>query len=127
MIFLFAITFASSGAFADVPEHPNLLIQQKSLWADNNLWAQQSSAASTDMEEEDEEDYEEDDEYYDDDEYEDEEEVELIPDPLVEFNYGMWVFNDKLYFWVLKPVSTVYKIVPVELRTSIKNIFYSQI
>jgi phospholipid-binding lipoprotein MlaA len=110
LVFLFACIFTSPGAYADVPEHPTILAQK-------SLWAQQSQAASTDTEEEDEEDYE--------DEDEDLEEVELIPDPFYEFNYGMWVFNDRMYFWVLKPVATVYKVVPEELRMAIKNIFYN--
>jgi phospholipid-binding lipoprotein MlaA len=124
LVCLITFLFASSAVYADVTEHPNLSAERPSLLAQYRLWAQQSPAGSTDMEE-DEEYYEEDDEYYDDDEYEDEEELELIPDPWVEFNYGMWVFNDKMYFWVLKPVATVYKVVPEELRLAVKNIFYN--
>jgi phospholipid-binding lipoprotein MlaA len=116
LVFLFTIIFASSCVYADVPEHPNLLAQ-------NSLWAQQSQPASDDSEADDEEDYEDDEDY--DDEDEDEEEVELIPDPFVELNYGLWVFNDRMYFWVLKPVATVYKVVPEEIRMAIKNMFYN--
>jgi phospholipid-binding lipoprotein MlaA len=114
LVFLFTIIITSSGAYAEMPEHPTILAQKQ-------LWAQQSQAASTDTEEDDEEDYEDDEEYDD----EEDEEVELIPDPLFEFNYGMYVFNDKMYFWVLKPVATVYKVVPEEIRMAIKNIFYN--
>jgi phospholipid-binding lipoprotein MlaA len=114
LVFIFTFIFTSSGAYAEVPEHPTILAQKQ-------MWAQQSQAASADTEEDDEEDYE-DDEDYDD---EDDEDVELIPDPLYEFNYGMYVFNDKMYFWVLKPVATVYKVVPEELRMAVKNIFYN--
>jgi phospholipid-binding lipoprotein MlaA len=115
IVFVFTIIFALSGAHAEVPEHPNLFIQnnlaaQSSDGTQNSFWAQQSTAAPTESEE-------------DDEEYEDE--VELIPDPLYEFNYGMWVFNDRMYFWVLKPVATVYKVVPEELRMSVKNVFYN--
>ena len=116
LVFSFSIIFTSSGAYADVPEHPTILAQQ-------TLWAQQSQAASDDSEADDEEDYEDDEDY--DDEDEDFEDVELIPDPFVELNYGLWVFNDRMYFWVLKPVATVYKVVPEEIRMSIKNMFYN--
>jgi len=42
-----------------------------------------------------------------------EEEKVGIADPLEPFNRAMYHFNDKLYFWVLKPVAQGYqKIVP---------------
>ncbi len=66
---------------------------------------------------------EEDDEY--EDEYADEEEAS-IPDPFEGFNRGMYHFNDKLYFWLLKPVARVYGfIIPQEIRTCVVNIFYN--
>ncbi len=70
---------------------------------------------------------EEEDEYDDDeDEYADEEDVELIPDPLIEINTGFYKFNDKLYFWLLKPVARVYGfIIPEEFRSVIRNVFYN--
>jgi phospholipid-binding lipoprotein MlaA len=72
------------------------------------------------------EDDEYDDEYDDDDEYADEEDVKLIPDPWIEMNQGLYVFNDKLYFWLLKPVSKGYGlIIPEELRQAIVNAFYN--
>jgi phospholipid-binding lipoprotein MlaA len=69
----------------------------------------------------------EDDEYDDDDdEYADDEDVQLIPDPWIEMNEGIYVFNDKLYFWVLKPVARGYGfIIPQELRQGIVNAFYN--
>ena len=71
---------------------------------------------------------EEDDDEYDeyDDEYADEEDVELIPDPFIEMNTGLYHFNDKMYFWVLKPVARGYGfIIPKELRSAIVNVFYN--
>ncbi len=70
---------------------------------------------------------EEEDEYDDDeDEYADEEDVELIPDLLIEINTGFYKFNDKLYFWLLKPVARVYGfIIPEEFRSVIRNVFYN--
>ena len=63
------------------------------------------------------------------DEYDDEygdEDVQLIADPLSGLNYGFYVFNDKLYFWFLKPVARAYGfVIPEEIRSSIKNMFYN--
>ena len=62
-----------------------------------------------------------------DDEYLDDikdEEVITIADPLEPFNRAMYVFNDKLYFWMLKPVAQGYsKVVPEPARISVKNFF----
>jgi phospholipid-binding lipoprotein MlaA len=67
-----------------------------------------------------------DDDEYDDDEYADEEDVKLIPDPLIGINTGIYHFNDKLYFWLLKPVARVYGfIIPEELRMCVRNVFYN--
>jgi phospholipid-binding lipoprotein MlaA len=47
-----------------------------------------------------------------------------IADPIEPFNRAMYHFNDKLYFWVLKPVATGYgKVVPEVVRVSVKNFF----
>jgi phospholipid-binding lipoprotein MlaA len=47
-----------------------------------------------------------------------------IADPLEFFNRAMFQFNDKLYFWVVKPVAQGYsKVVPETGRSSIKNFF----
>jgi phospholipid-binding lipoprotein MlaA len=53
-----------------------------------------------------------------------EEEIATIPDPLESFNRAMYHFNDKLYFWALKPVAQGYnKVVPEGPRVSVKNFF----
>jgi len=50
--------------------------------------------------------------------------VPPIADPIEPFNRAMYQFNDKLYFWVLKPVATGYnKVVPEGVRVSVKNFF----
>jgi phospholipid-binding lipoprotein MlaA len=73
---------------------------------------------------EDEYDDEYDDEY--EDEYADEGGVVLIPDPWIEMNRGLLTFNDRLYFWLLKPVARGYGfIIPEELRQAIRNAFYN--
>lgn len=47
-----------------------------------------------------------------------------IADPLEPFNRAMYQFNDKLYFWVLKPVARGYsKVVPEPARVGVKNFF----
>ena len=47
-----------------------------------------------------------------------------IADPLEPFNRAMFHFNDKLYFWVLKPVAQGYgKAVPEPARISVSNFF----
>jgi len=47
-----------------------------------------------------------------------------IADPLEPFNRAMYHFNDKLYFWVLKPVAQGYgKVVPEAARVSVSNFF----
>ena len=47
-----------------------------------------------------------------------------IADPLEPFNRAMYHFNDKLYFWVLKPVAQGYqKVVPEGARVNVGNFF----
>jgi phospholipid-binding lipoprotein MlaA len=53
-----------------------------------------------------------------------EEPVSIIPDPLEPVNRAFFHFNDKFYFWVLKPVATGYKtIVPEDGRIGVRNFF----
>lgn len=54
---------------------------------------------------------------------EDEEGAEQgIADPLEPFNRAVFVFNDKLYFWVLKPVKTGYAaVLPRDIRVCLGN------
>lgn len=47
-----------------------------------------------------------------------------IADPLESFNRAMYHFNDRLYFWVLKPVAQGYgKVVPEVARVGVRNFF----
>jgi phospholipid-binding lipoprotein MlaA len=51
-------------------------------------------------------------------------EQQTIADPLEPFNRAMFNFNDKLYFYVLKPVASGYKaVVPEPARLGVKNFF----
>ncbi len=60
------------------------------------------------------------------DEYAVEVNTRHVPDPFYWLNYGMYQFNDKLYFWMIKPVTKGYKaIVPSVLRRDFKNFFYN--
>lgn len=53
-----------------------------------------------------------------------EDDMDVIADPLEPINRVFFHFNDKLYFWVLKPVSTGYKeVVPEPLRVNVRNFF----
>lgn len=48
-----------------------------------------------------------------------------IADPIEPFNRAMHQVNDKLYFWLLKPVARGYKaVVPEPARLSVKNFFF---
>ena len=63
-------------------------------------------------------------EYTDTGKYPSKEERVEIADPLEPFNRAMFHFNDKLYFWMLKPVAQGYKeVVPEPARISVKNFF----
>ena len=49
-----------------------------------------------------------------------------VADPLYIFNKGMYYFNDKLYFWLLKPLSKGYRtITPNFFRESLRNFFHN--
>ena len=54
------------------------------------------------------------------------EEKNGVADPLYLFNHAMYTFNDRFYFWALKPMARGYGyIVPRPVRTGINNIFYN--
>lgn len=47
-----------------------------------------------------------------------------LADPIAPVNRGLFAFNDKLYFWVLKPVATGYSyVVPETARVGVGNFF----
>ena len=52
-----------------------------------------------------------------------EEETPQIPDPLAPVNKAMFTVNDKLYFWVLKPVAKGYAHVPEDFRIVFSNMY----
>lgn len=66
------------------------------------------------------------DEDYQDDEYGEGESHDAILDPLEPLNRGFFIFNDKLYFWALKPVKIGYSaVVPYDFRFMFGNFFYN--
>ena len=54
----------------------------------------------------------------------DEADMYTVADPLEKLNRVTFYINDKLYFWLLKPVATGYRAVfPSEVRTGVSNFF----
>lgn len=53
----------------------------------------------------------------------DDQEDLVVSDPIEPFNRGMFWFNDKLYFYLLKPVARVYRVVPGPARESVSRAF----
>lgn len=60
-------------------------------------------------------------------EYDNEEvHADSLPDPLYYMNKGIFIFNDKLYFWVLKPISQGYDyVMPDPAQVGVRNFFYN--
>lgn len=49
-----------------------------------------------------------------------------VADPLYYWNKGMYHFNDKLYFWMLKPLAKGYTAITPEIfRVGVQNFFYN--
>jgi len=47
-----------------------------------------------------------------------------VADPLGPWNRAMFTFNDKFYFWLLKPIAKAYRaVVPTLARTGVENFF----
>ena len=60
------------------------------------------------------------------DELEDETPPTLVADPLEPWNRFMFQVNDRIYFWLLKPVARGYRwAVPTIVRRGVKNFFYN--
>jgi len=118
---------AAAGEIRNEPiELPGLLLAQQSRESANDQLATprfellaQAAQAKEDEDDKKDEDADDDDEYADDD-------VKLISDPLIKVNNDFYILNDRLYFWVLKPVARGYGfIIPQELRAAVRNVFYN--
>jgi phospholipid-binding lipoprotein MlaA len=84
---------------------------------DRQITAGETEQIPSDLEMEDKSDEE-----FFEDEFE-EDKVE-VADPLSPWNRAMFHFNDKFYFWALKPLARGYKAVtPDFIRTGVKNFF----
>jgi phospholipid-binding lipoprotein MlaA len=59
----------------------------------------------------------------DDDYLWDEEEEEVVFDPFEPVNRAIFWFNDKLYFYLLKPIARTYRVVPEPARESVGRAF----
>ena len=59
------------------------------------------------------------------DEFMEEDSAQLISDPLESLNRGIFWFNDKAYFYFLKPIARAYRVVPRPARQSVSNVFSS--
>ena len=54
------------------------------------------------------------------------EQIVEVPDPLQAWNRMMYHVNDRLYFWVLKPIAQAYKgVIPEPARIGIRNFFHN--
>lgn len=60
-------------------------------------------------------------EFFDD--FDEDDETSLISDPFERLNRGTFWFNDKVYFYLLKPVARGYRVVPRPARKSVGNFF----
>lgn len=60
---------------------------------------------------------------FNDDFGDEDEEILIVFDPIEPVNRGIFWFNDKVYFYLLKPVARGYRIVPELARVSVSNFF----
>jgi phospholipid-binding lipoprotein MlaA len=59
-----------------------------------------------------------------DDWFDDDNDIYTVADPFEGFNRAMFLVNDRLYFWVLKPAARGYRAaIPQEIRTGVSNFF----
>ncbi len=80
--------------------------------SENDVYADDSAFSDDDF----------DDDFYDDEEFSDDPQL-IVNDPLESINRGIFWFNDKLYFYALKPVARAYRVVPEPARKSVSNFF----
>jgi phospholipid-binding lipoprotein MlaA len=94
-------------------------------WADNKADIPAVSEPAQSSVEIDEGSSGEEDEEWEEENWEEEwETADSLADPLEPINRFFFHFNDKLYFWLLKPVATVYSgFIPEDLQVAIRNFF----
>lgn len=85
------------------------------LWMGGSAWAAEENVLPFDPFADEEDPYGEQDET-----------SQIVADPIAGFNRAMFTFNDKMYFWVLKPVASGYRVVvPTPVRISLGNFFFN--
>ena len=60
-----------------------------------------------------------------DDLYADDAGFSVVNDPLETLNRGLFWFNDKCYFYLLKPVARGFRVIPQPVRNGLRNMFYN--
>ena len=131
LIIVGSVFFTIGTGYAQITSHRDETIQSTEPPSDSDareaedieeLKDKKEDDSSVKKEEQDKDTEEAADEDEEDDEYLEEEEMETIADPLKPFNRLMFDFNDKLYFYLLKPVAQVYEtVLPEPVRVSIRN------
>jgi phospholipid-binding lipoprotein MlaA len=116
LMLLLITAFLSAGCAHKPAASPKAVSQNLQLSQKGEVHTANPEPASADSDMEDL-----DDDFFDD---EFEKEPDQIADPLSMWNRAMFHFNDKLYFWALKPLARGYKAVtPDFFRTGVKNFF----
>jgi len=109
-LFALSVDFSSTGT----EKQKNNLAAKTINHSEELLIALSGKDAGTDIESQEEDDYENG----------DEENIESVADPIILWNTVWYHFNDKFYFWLLKPVAKGYRdVVAVELRIVVSNFF----
>jgi phospholipid-binding lipoprotein MlaA len=111
-IVLFAALHVASAGAQEAPGSP----------ADRSGPSSQTQSGS-DIEDDFEDDFFED-EFGFDDQTEGARPPQVVADPLKPLNKAFFVFNDRFYFWILKPVAQGYRwVLPTAVRTGVSNFF----
>jgi phospholipid-binding lipoprotein MlaA len=112
LVLLFPVCGIAAGAVTqDYTGNTNLVTQDAA--PENSLLADAGTTASTDNAAED-----------DDLPFMDDDDTVLdVYDPLEKVNRGIFWFNDKMYFYVLKPLARGFRYVPEPWRVSLNNFF----
>lgn len=118
-IFLFSLffIFLSTGCAHRPATSPQAVLEDLQNDQDRQITTDEMEHISSDPEMKDKSD-----EDFFEEEFE--EDKLQVADPLFPWNRAMFHFNDKLYFWALKPLARGYKAVtPDFFRTGVKNFF----
>ena len=123
IILILFFLFRPSGYYCESAVFSNVLAGE-SLHPKQETTAVTSDHVFSNSEKKDDDDFFDDDIDFFNDEFA--EENALVADPIAFWNKTMFYFNDKFYFWVLKPTTKVYKVVvPEAVRICAQNFFYN--